>query len=54
MTATVGRPPSHSAVEGCTWQFNPLHSSHMGGSWEQMIGVTHTDVSQTWNCETDT
>lgn len=25
---------------GCTWQFNPLHASHMGGAWERMIGVT--------------
>lgn len=24
---------------GCTWVFNPPHSSHMGGSWEHMIGV---------------
>nr|XP_023686101.1 uncharacterized protein LOC111853447 [Paramormyrops kingsleyae] len=25
---------------GCTWVFNPPHASHMGGSWERMIGVT--------------
>lgn len=25
--------------EGCTWTFNTLHSSHMGGSWERMIGI---------------
>ena len=25
--------------EGCTWEFNPPHSSHMGGVWERMIGV---------------
>ncbi|XP_062846307.1 uncharacterized protein LOC134305914 [Trichomycterus rosablanca] len=24
---------------GCTWVFNPPHSSHMGGSWERMIGI---------------
>ncbi|KAK7877393.1 hypothetical protein WMY93_031909, partial [Mugilogobius chulae] len=24
---------------GCAWVFNPPHSSHMGGSWERMIGV---------------
>ncbi|XP_051803960.1 uncharacterized protein LOC127533925 isoform X2 [Acanthochromis polyacanthus] len=24
----------------CTWQFNPPHASHMGGSWERMIGIT--------------
>lgn len=23
----------------CTWIFNPPHSSHMGGSWERMIGI---------------
>lgn len=26
--------------KGCTWVFNPPHASHMGGSWERMIGVT--------------
>lgn len=25
--------------QGCSWEFNPPHSSHMGGSWERMIGV---------------
>lgn len=25
--------------QGCTWVFNPPHSSHMGGAWERMIGV---------------
>lgn len=25
---------------GCQWQFNPPHASHMGGSWERMIGVS--------------
>ncbi|KAI4905881.1 hypothetical protein NFI96_001270 [Prochilodus magdalenae] len=24
---------------GCRWIFNPPHSSHMGGSWEQLIGL---------------
>lgn len=24
---------------GCSWEFNPPHSSHMGGSWERMIGM---------------
>eukprot|EP00079_Xenopus_tropicalis_P036616 XP_017950387.1 PREDICTED: uncharacterized protein LOC101733460 [Xenopus tropicalis] len=28
------------ASNGCTWIFNPPHSSHMGGSWERMIGIT--------------
>ncbi|XP_066448142.1 uncharacterized protein [Eleutherodactylus coqui] len=27
------------ANQGCTWSFNPPHSSHMGGSWERMIGI---------------
>ncbi|XP_065144903.1 uncharacterized protein [Paramisgurnus dabryanus] len=26
--------------KGCTWLFNPPHSSHMGGSWERLIGVS--------------
>ncbi|XP_035988362.1 uncharacterized protein LOC118560918 [Fundulus heteroclitus] len=25
--------------QGCTWEFNPPHASHMGGSWERMIGI---------------
>nr|XP_020483745.2 uncharacterized protein LOC109978925 [Labrus bergylta] len=25
---------------GCKWVFNPPHSSHMGGSWERLIGLT--------------
>lgn len=25
---------------GCKWIINPPHSSHMGGSWERLIGVT--------------
>ena len=25
--------------QGCTWKFNLPHASHMGGSWERMIGV---------------
>lgn len=24
---------------GCSWLFNPPHASHMGGSWERMIGM---------------
>ena len=24
----------------CKWVFNPPHSSHMGGSWERLIGLT--------------
>ncbi|XP_067279206.1 uncharacterized protein [Pseudorasbora parva] len=26
--------------KGCTWLFNPPHSSHMGGSWERLIGLS--------------
>ncbi|XP_062340765.1 uncharacterized protein LOC134039033 [Osmerus eperlanus] len=26
--------------EGCTWIFNPAHSSHISGPWERMIGVS--------------
>lgn len=25
---------------GYSWTFNPPHASHMGGSWEYMIGIT--------------
>lgn len=25
--------------KGCSWTFNPPHASHMGGSWERLIGV---------------
>ena len=25
---------------GCSWVFNPPHSSHMGGSWERLIGLS--------------
>ncbi|XP_037617248.1 uncharacterized protein LOC119483204 [Sebastes umbrosus] len=25
--------------QGCSWELNPPHASHMGGSWERMIGV---------------
>ncbi|XP_038071931.1 uncharacterized protein LOC119740639 [Patiria miniata] len=40
---SVGRqkdPIEHFlAGKGCVWQFNPPHASHMGGSWERMIGI---------------
>lgn len=25
--------------QGCVWEFNPPHASHMGGCWERMIGT---------------
>ncbi|VDI78171.1 Hypothetical predicted protein [Mytilus galloprovincialis] len=25
---------------GTTWIFNPPHSSHMGGAWKRMVGIT--------------
>ncbi|XP_077389538.1 uncharacterized protein LOC144026608 [Festucalex cinctus] len=25
--------------QDCRWEFNPPHASHMGGSWERMIGT---------------
>lgn len=25
--------------QGCSWEFNPPHSSDMGGSWERLIGI---------------
>lgn len=38
----VGADPLKSFLhdKGITWVFNPPHSSHMGGVWERMIGVT--------------
>ena len=30
---------SYPASQGCTWEFNPRHASHMGGVWERMIGI---------------
>ena len=29
--------------EGCTWVFNLPHSSHLGGVWERMKGVSRQD-----------
>ena len=33
------RMQRYLSEQGCTWEFNPPHSSHMGGVWERMIGV---------------
>lgn len=30
---------SYLNEQGCSWEFNPPHASHMGGSWERLIGV---------------
>ena len=30
---------SYLTDQGCQWLFNPPHASHMGGTWERMIGV---------------
>ncbi|XP_076857275.1 uncharacterized protein LOC143511532 [Brachyhypopomus gauderio] len=29
----------YTSNQGCTWRFNPPHSSHMGGVWERMVGI---------------
>ncbi len=37
------RVQEYLSDKGCFWVFNtppPPHSSHMGGSWERMIGVS--------------
>lgn len=36
MNKTVQR---YLSEQGCSWNFRPPHASHMGGSWERMIGV---------------
>jgi hypothetical protein len=36
---------NHLEAEGTCWKFNPPHSSHMGGVWERMIGITRKIVN---------
>lgn len=36
MDRTVQR---YLGEQGCSWSFNVPHASHMGGSWERMIGI---------------
>lgn len=31
---------AHLSNTGSVWKFNPPHSSHMGGVWERMIGIS--------------
>ncbi|KAL0162344.1 hypothetical protein M9458_041740, partial [Cirrhinus mrigala] len=33
------RVEEYLATQSCTWVFNPPHASHMGGTWERMIGI---------------
>lgn len=37
---TMSTIKRHLGEAGCTWVFNPPHSSYMGGSWERMIGIS--------------
>lgn len=30
---------TYLSEQGCSWKFNPPDASHMGGSWESMIGI---------------
>ena len=38
---------SHLYNSGTVWKFNPPHSSHMGGVWERMIGITRRILDAT-------
>lgn len=40
MDKTVQR---YLSEQGCSWEFNPPHSSHMGGSWERLIAIGKAD-----------
>lgn len=33
--------------QGCSWEFNPPHASHMGGSWERLIGLSRRILNAT-------
>ena len=39
ITAENAELKSYLKDQGCTWDFNLPHSSHMGGVWERIIGV---------------
>ncbi|XP_062590301.1 uncharacterized protein LOC134251896 [Saccostrea cucullata] len=41
-SVNVEDAPIHNLLtdKGTVWRFNPPHSSHMGGTWERLIGVT--------------
>lgn len=36
------RVQRHLSEQGYRWNLNPLHASHIGGSWECMIGVARS------------
>ncbi|XP_063733027.1 uncharacterized protein LOC134860115 [Eleginops maclovinus] len=42
--STVQRYLQH---QGCSWVFNPPHASHMGGSWERLIGLARRILDST-------
>lgn len=35
----TGPVHEHLLKSGISWKFNPPHASHMGGSWERLIGI---------------
>ena len=41
-SVNVEDPPIHNLLidKGTIWRFNTPHSSHMGGTWERLIGTT--------------